>query len=508
MLDGRIKVYITSYSEEVTGSNTHVIVEWPDKRKEAFVVDCGLFQEKEHNHINAKCLPYKPERLSFAIATHVHTDHVGRFPYLVSSGFEGHIYTSYETNCIMPVVLAETAARLEDEYRLDVKKYKHSKEQIKKAKTNGRGHGKKDKPKREKRLKKSKKAQEKTMQCPVLIFNKDDIEQVVKQTVIKKNYETFEPVPGIQVTFYPNAHIAGAVLTVCRVYNEKEEIYILFTGDLGLDNPVTGAVTDIPDEIAKKIDIVVSESTYGSSEDSKRIDKERRKHMDIIRDAYRKNGTIIYMSNSLERPLRVGVDLKQMQEDENIQRELAAFDIYFDSTFGIKCFNKYAKLFGKDYLPDNFHIIDRETREQTILAPGPKMIICTSPRFYQGSFVNYGSRMLENSNVTLVFVAYVPDEVKNIIALPTGADIDYLGEKVKLWCKRYQFGYYSSHVSNAELESFLGKFTNASTLLFHHGTHDSKNSHVDRFKTLTNTTHNLLYGKTVMLTKTGIQKYF
>ena len=63
MLEDRLKVYVTSYSEEVTGSNNHVKIQWPDGRSVCFLVDCGLFQEKEHNHINASKLPYNPEIL-------------------------------------------------------------------------------------------------------------------------------------------------------------------------------------------------------------------------------------------------------------------------------------------------------------------------------------------------------------------------------------------------------------------------------------------------------------
>lgn len=507
MLESKIKVYATSYSEEVTGSNNHVMVEWPDGRKVCFVVDCGLFQEKDHNHINMEKFPYKPENIFFSIATHVHTDHVGRYPYFVSSGFNGKIYCSYETCQILPVVLAETAERLEDDHRLQLKKYKDIKARLKKLKTSSKGKGKRDKPRRDKKYKNCKKSEE-VPHHPLLIYTKDDIDGVMDKVVAQKLYEPFEPCEGIEVTFYPNAHIAGAVLTVCRIYDEHESIYLLFTGDLGLTNPVTNVVTDIPKTVADKIDIIVSESTYGSAEESKKMDKERAKHIEIINEVYKKKGTIMYMSNSLERPLRVGVDLKDMQQDSETKKQLSDFDIYFDSTFGIKCLNKYVKLYGKDYLPARFTTIDKDSRGQALATAGPKMIICTSPRLYQGSFLNYGASMLENPNVTLIFVAYVPDEIRNIISLPHGTEIDFLGEKVKLKCKRYQFGYYSSHVSTEEMDSFLKQFPNASTFLFNHGTHDSKNNYAARYKTLTNTTHNLLYGRTVLLTKTRIEKYF
>ena len=507
MLKDKIKVYVTSYSEEVTGSNNHVKVEWPDGREVSFIVDCGLFQEKEHNHININKFLYRPENIEFTIATHVHTDHVGRYPYLYREGFKGKLYCSYGTAQLLPVVLCETAERLEDEFRLDMKRYKECKEKARACKSRIRGCGKKDKPRREKRKKKAK-DQKNTIKHPVLLYDKGDIEVALSNVVVQKLNEPFSPYEGIEVTFYPNAHIGGAVITVCRIFDESEEIYLLFTGDLGLTNPVTNVVTDIPEEVAKKINIIVSESTYGSAELSKKMDKERKKHMEIIKEVQRKNGTIMYMSNSLERPLRLGVDLRDMQQESEIMKEINTFDIYFDSTFGIKCLKKYLKLYGKDYLPEYFSTIDKDSREQALAASGPKMVICTSPRLYQGSFLNYGARMLENSNVTLIFVAYVPDEIKNIISLPKGTEIDFMGQKVTLRCKRYQFGYYSSHVSTEEMDSFLSQFTNVSTLLFNHGTHDSKNNYAIRYKKMSNTTHNLLYGRTVMLTKDRIEKYF
>ena len=123
----KIKVYVTSYSEEVTGSCNHVKVEWPDGRELAFVVDCGLFQEKEHVERNDEKFSFTPSNIQFAIATHVHTDHVGRFPYLVKKGFAGKIYTTLETKEVMPTILAETADRLQEEFDEKLKNFKAEK---------------------------------------------------------------------------------------------------------------------------------------------------------------------------------------------------------------------------------------------------------------------------------------------------------------------------------------------------------------------------------------------
>jgi hypothetical protein len=116
--------------------------------------------------------------------------------------------------------------------------------------------------------------------------------------------------------------------------------------------------------------------------------------------------------------------------------------------------------------------------------------------------------MLASKNVTLIFVAYIPENVRNIVNLPRGTEIDYMGEKVRLMCKMYNFGYYSSHITPEDLDEFLAKFTNAKALLFNHGTVEAKTNYVRRYKTDENSTHNLLFGRTVMLTSDGIKKYF
>ena len=497
-----IELYITSFSEEVTGSNNHVKVEWPNGAEVAFLVDCGLFQEREHNHRNFEKLPYNADNIAFAIATHVHTDHVGRFPYLYKKGFNGLLYTSYETAVLLPVVLEESYERLEDEYRLDLKRYKRMKLNAKRSKFNQKGHGRRDKPRREKR---------KNVQGPVMphmLYERKDIEKTISKTRDMALYETFTPYPGIEITFYPNAHIAGAVITVCRIFDENEEIYLLFTGDLGLTNPVINVVTEIPKEIANKIDYIVCESTYGSALEHRNDEKQREKHMEIIREVHRKKGTIMYMSNSLERPERVGVDLRDMQRESKISKEMKDFTVFFDSTFGVKCLRKYLKLYGDEYLPANFNIVDKTSRGEVLASRGPRMIICTSPRFYQGSFLNYGAKMLENPNVTLIFVAYVPEDVQNIIALPCGSEITYQGEQIKLRCKRYQLGYYSSHVPTEDMDRFLAQFWNVKAIMFNHGVNDSKINYCKRYNALCKQTHALLYGRTVMLTSHGIEKYY
>jgi len=104
-----IWMYVSSYSEEVTGSNTYVKVNWADGREVKFVIDCGLFQECKWEVHNSEKFPYNAEDVDFAIATHFHADHIGRFPYFMNEGFSGKIYTTRESKTMFPKMLNLTA---------------------------------------------------------------------------------------------------------------------------------------------------------------------------------------------------------------------------------------------------------------------------------------------------------------------------------------------------------------------------------------------------------------
>ena len=104
---------------EVTGSCNIVTVRLPSGEKFHFIVDCGLFQEKEHEEYN-KNLMFNPLNIDFCLVTHAHVDHIGRLPFLVKNGFEGMIYTTDVTKSIMRPALTDSIKVL----RSDAKKKK------------------------------------------------------------------------------------------------------------------------------------------------------------------------------------------------------------------------------------------------------------------------------------------------------------------------------------------------------------------------------------------------
>ena len=65
----RLYADIMAVNPEVTGSCNLVIVKQPDNSTVKFVVDCGLFQERQYSK-NNESLPFIPANIDFCLVTH------------------------------------------------------------------------------------------------------------------------------------------------------------------------------------------------------------------------------------------------------------------------------------------------------------------------------------------------------------------------------------------------------------------------------------------------------
>ena len=103
----RLYADIMAVHPEVTGSCNLVIVKQPDNSTVKFVVDCGLFQERQYSK-NNESLPFIPANIDFCLVTHNHVDHVGRLPFMVNKGFDKEIYLTETTAKLLPLALEDS----------------------------------------------------------------------------------------------------------------------------------------------------------------------------------------------------------------------------------------------------------------------------------------------------------------------------------------------------------------------------------------------------------------
>ena len=75
-MGNKAKMYldIMACHPEVTGSCFLGVLKLPNRETVKFVIDCGLFQEKEYDSLNNE-LPFDCDEISFVVVTHNHVDY-------------------------------------------------------------------------------------------------------------------------------------------------------------------------------------------------------------------------------------------------------------------------------------------------------------------------------------------------------------------------------------------------------------------------------------------------
>ncbi|HOL35840.1 MAG TPA: MBL fold metallo-hydrolase, partial [bacterium] len=91
-------------AENVTGSRH--LLQLGDKK---FLIDCGIYQERDFLSRNWEDFPVEPESIDAVFLTHAHLDHCGFLPRLVKSGFNGPVYATAPTIEIAKIALLDAA---------------------------------------------------------------------------------------------------------------------------------------------------------------------------------------------------------------------------------------------------------------------------------------------------------------------------------------------------------------------------------------------------------------
>lgn len=424
---------VMAFHPEVTGSCILLVVKFPDGTGTKFIVDCGLFQEKELSGYNTE-LPFEASDIEFALITHNHVDHTGRLPFLVRKGFYRTIYLTKQTR-----ILIEPA--LEDSYRVL-----------------------KSVAKRENRAE---------------LYSTENVGTALAKMLGCEYYESIQITTNIKATFLRNGHLPGAALIFVQIsYPECEDINILFTGDYNKSN-IFFDVPSIPKEIAKLPLIVVQEATYGNMDSS---ESEKTYATDVAK-AIREEKTVISLAFSLGRAQEVLYEIKLMQERGEIERDIP---IYLDGKLAIRYTNLYSKLDIKeemqDFLPDNLTFVDKEIRQKLLCDHNIKIIVTSSGSGSYGPAQTYIQEYLGRTDAKILFTGYTPEGSLGR-RLKDAEDGDTVEVGGLLVVKRAQVGYtreFSAHAKADEMIEFLNQFENLRMVLVNHGQTEVKEQFAKR----------------------------
>jgi len=342
----------------VTGSN--FLMEADGKK---ILVDCGLTQGmKLADDINWDPFPYNPREIDILFITHAHVDHLGRVPKLISDGFRGKIYSTKPTKSLARFMLEDTMEILSKNTDLHLDN----------------------------------------------IYNGGNINQAFSLWQGFDYHEVLNITPNLQATFLNAGHILGSAMTLFT-YNGKR---ILFSGDLG--NSPSPLLPDT--EKIEGVDYLIMESVYGDRNHESRDD--RRKFLEeTIEDNYKRKGTLIIPTFSLERSQELLFELNALVENNRIP----IMPIFLDSPLAIRLtevfkeYKSYLNNEAKNAMNSDKYLFDFPGLHSTLKSeeskmindvPNPKIVIAGSGMSTGGRVVHHERQYLPDPNNTILLTGY------------------------------------------------------------------------------------------------------
>ncbi|MFA6585832.1 MAG: MBL fold metallo-hydrolase [Candidatus Paceibacterota bacterium] len=385
------KITFCGGAGSVTGAN--FLFEIDDKK---MLVDCGLTQGLElADDTNWVPFIYDPKTIDILFITHSHIDHIGRIPKLINEGFVGKIYSTKPTKALTLPMLEDTAGILSKNRQFDLDK----------------------------------------------IYTEDNINKAFSLWISYDYHEKIQITPDLEVSFRDAGHVLGSAM-IEFIYKGKK---ILFTGDLGNSPspllPDTEEVTDA--------DYLIMESVYGDRNHESRSDRrillER-----VIEDNYKRKGTLIIPTFSLERSQELLFELNELVGDNRIP----IMPIFFDSPLAIRLteiFKQYKNYFNNEaqkVLSEHKYLFDFPGLHSTLRSeesklinstPNPKIVIAGSGMSSGGRIVHHEKHYLPDPNNTILLTGYqslhtlgrmIEEGIKKVHI--SGEDVDVRAHVVKI----------------------------------------------------------------------------
>lgn len=400
---------------EVTGSN--FLLERIDEatgEKVQVLVDCGLHQgrkfSEEHNY---NPFAYNPEDIKAVFVTHAHVDHTGKLPKLYKDGFRGKVYSIEPTRDFGEILL------LDSEHIISSEAEREGKQPL---------------------------------------YTKKDIEGLLPLWETVQYDESFE-VAGFKVTFANAGHILGSAAVIV----EADERSVVFSGDLGNQNPT---LIEHFDKIQKPIDYCVMESTYGSRlhED---LGETREFLENVIEDTVKAGGTLMIPAFAMERTQRLLEEINDLMENGRIPN----VPVFMDSPLAAKITEVYKK-YGSEYFDEEAKkelkegerffkfpglkmTIETEESKAIKDVPAPKIIIAGSGMSNGGRIIHHERAYLPDPKSTILFIGYQASGTLGRRIYEGEKIVKIFGEEVQVRCRVEAIGGYSAHADQNGLLEWL-----------------------------------------------------
>ncbi len=398
--------------EGVTGSCHQLLID----ASRSLLIDCGMFQGHDAKGRDEAKIDFSIQGVKGLVVTHIHLDHVGRIPYLMSAGFHGPIYCSPPTARLLPLTL-------EDAMRVGV-----------------------------------------TRNQKVIERFLDDLRRLIHPLAYDKWHKLDG---GIEIRLQPAGHVLGSAIVEVQHGEER----FVFSGDLGsCHQPLLD-----PPRSPERADMLVLESTYGDRLHEGRADRSKRLE-DILCRTMQNSGVTIIPAFSIGRTQELLYEMNeifQRVEDRRGCSLLQAVDVLVDSPLANRFTQIYEDL--REYWSAEAHHVltyddqplvfdnlveineaedHRDYVDYLKNSKRPAVVIAAGGMCSGGRVVNYLKAFIEDPTTDIVFVGFQA----------AGTPGRYIQDSdwVRLDGKRYDIraavhvlNGYSAHADQAELIQFV-----------------------------------------------------
>jgi len=409
-----MKISFHGAAREVTGSC--ILIE---TGKTKFLVDCGLFQNHDHNYErNFSGFDFDPREINFVLLTHAHLDHCGRLPKLYELGFRGKIYSTMATKDLAKEIILDLLRVSEREGE------------------------------------------------PIAFFTENDIDFLMRLFNPVQYGEERRITENISIRLRDAGHILGSTIFEVWVKEGEEEKKLVFSGDIG--NPPAPIVND-PD-IISGADALFIESTYGD-----RLHEPKSKGKEMLKkkiiETVEKDGVLIIPVFALERTQELLYELNSLMEN----KEIPFIQTFLDSPLAIKItgiYKKHYEFFDKeannliksgDDLFEFSGLSLSKTVEDSLIAqraPTPKLILVGSGMFEGGRINSYLKKYLKHSFTTIMIISYQTEGSLGRHLLNNDDFVNIDGERYDNRAEACTVTSFSSHGDQAFLTNWVEAIKN------------------------------------------------
>ncbi|PWA01388.1 hypothetical protein BB558_002517 [Smittium angustum] len=258
-----------------------VVIEYKNK---TVMLDCGLHPAFD----GISSLPFldeiDPISVDVLLVTHFHVDHAAGVPYfLEKTDFNGRTFMTHPTKAIFRWLVSDYV----------------------KVSNNGK------------------------ISDEDVLYNEQDMIRAYSKIEVIDYHQQIE-VNGIKFAAYNAGHVLGAAMFVIEIAGIK----ILYTGDYSREEDRHLMAAENPKE---KIDVLITESTYGVQSHEPRIEREAR-FTKQVREIVSRGGRCLMPVFALGRTQEL---LLILEEYWGKHRELESIPIYFTSSLAKKCMLVY-----------------------------------------------------------------------------------------------------------------------------------------------------------------------